>query len=77
MSEEVPQDISDSKEKVEAQSDDTRPIWERVLEEITKTRRELCRRLDRVYDAALEERAAIRNIVDRIEKLEQKLAQVC
>jgi predicted secreted Zn-dependent protease len=51
---------------------ETKPIWERALQEIMETRRELSRRLDRIEAIAHETRADLRDAEDRIERLESK-----
>lgn len=60
---------------LEAQAYDTKPIWEQALKEITETRRELSRRLDRIESVVHETRADLRDAEDRIERLEAKPAQ--
>jgi hypothetical protein len=51
---------------------ETKPIWERALQEIMETRRELSKRLDRIEAIAHETRADLRDAEDRIERLETK-----
>ena len=51
---------------------ETKPIWERALQEIIETRRELSKRLDRIEAIAHETRADLRDAEDRIEGLESK-----
>jgi hypothetical protein len=51
---------------------ETKPIWERALQEILETRRELSKRLDRIEAIAHETRADLRDAEDRIEGLESK-----
>ena len=51
---------------------ETKPIWERALQEIMETRRELSKRLDRIEAIAHETRADLRDAEDRIESLESK-----
>lgn len=53
----------------------TRTIGEQVLKEIVDTRRELSTRLDRIEDILLETRAGLRDVEDRIDKLERKPGQ--
>ena len=73
-------------QKLEARSYDTKPIWEQALkeiidtrselsEQITQTRRELSKRLDRIEAIAHETRADLRDAEDRIERLEPKPTQ--
>jgi hypothetical protein len=51
---------------------ETKPIWERALQEIMETRRELSKRLDRIEAIAHETRADLRDAEDRIESLASK-----
>ena len=51
---------------------ETKPIWERALQEIMETRRELSKRLDRIEAIAHETRADLRDAEDRIGNLESK-----
>ena len=51
------------------------PIWEQVLKEIAETRRDLCERLDRIAEMAYKERADLRSLEDRLDKLESKAVQ--
>jgi chromosome segregation ATPase len=51
---------------------ETKPIWERALQEIMETRRELSKRLDRIEAIAHETRADLRDAEDRIGGLESK-----
>ncbi len=51
---------------------ETKPIWERALQEIMETRRELSKRLDRIEAIAHETRADLRDAEDRIDRLESK-----
>jgi hypothetical protein len=57
---------------LEAKAYDTKPIWERALQEIIETRRELSKRLDRIEAIAHETRADLRDAEDRIESIESK-----
>jgi chromosome segregation ATPase len=72
-------DLDARVQKLEARSFDTKPIWERALNEIvetrrelSQTRRELSRRLDRIESVVLETRAGLDDAEERIEKLEEK-----
>jgi predicted nucleic acid-binding Zn-ribbon protein len=66
-------DSLDSRVQVlESRAYDTKPIWERALAEIVDTRRELTRRLDRIEAMVLENRAGLREVEDRLEKLESR-----
>jgi hypothetical protein len=58
--------------QVERRALETKPIWERALQEIMETRRELSKRLDRIEAIAHETRADLRDAEDRIERLESK-----
>lgn len=62
-------------EKLEVRAYDTKPIWEQAIKEIVDTRRELSKRLDRLYALALETRADVRDAEDRLDKLEGKPIQ--
>ena len=52
---------------------DTKPIWEQALKEIVETRRELSTRLDRIEAIARETRAGLRDLKDRLVKIETRL----
>jgi hypothetical protein len=65
-------DLDSRLQILEAKAYDTKPIWERALQEIIETRRELSRRLDRIEAIAHETRADLRDAEDRIERLESK-----
>lgn len=57
---------------LEIRAYDTKPIWEQALKEIVDTRRELSKRLDRIEAIVFETRADLRDLEDRLEKLERK-----
>jgi chromosome segregation ATPase len=59
-------------DQAERRALETKPIWERALQEIMETRRELSKRLDRIEAIAHETRADLRDAEDRIESLESK-----
>ena len=66
-------------EQNERRAMETKPIWERALKEImdTKkeimdTRRELSKRLDRIESVTLDNRADLRELEERVERLEPK-----
>jgi chromosome segregation ATPase len=65
-------DLDSRLQVLEAKAYDTKPIWERALQEIVETRRELSKRLDRIEAIAHETRADLRDAEDRIERLESK-----
>jgi hypothetical protein len=65
-------DLDSRLQVLEAKAYDTKPIWERALQEIIETRRELSKRLDRIEAIAHETRADVRDAEDRIERLESK-----
>jgi hypothetical protein len=46
-----------------------KPIWEQVIQEIIETRRELSKRFERLEAVVLENRAHLRTIKDRLEKI--------
>lgn len=49
---------------------DTKAIWEQALKGIVETRRELFKRLDRIYAMALQNRADLRDVEDRLDQIE-------
>jgi uncharacterized membrane protein YccC len=65
-------DLDSRLQVLEAKAYDTKPIWERALQEIMETRRELSKRLDRIEAIAHETRADLRDAEDRIERIESK-----
>lgn len=68
-------DTNSRLQKLEVRAYDTKPIWEQALKEIAETRRELSKRLDRIDAMALETRADVRDVEDRLNKIEPKLNQ--
>jgi hypothetical protein len=62
-------------QKLEIRAYDTKPIWEQALKEIVETRRELSKRLDRIDAIAHETRADLRDVEDRLDKIEKKPRQ--
>ena len=52
---------------------DNKPIREKVIQEIVETRRELCKRLDRIVAVIQENQADLRAVEDRLDKIELKL----
>jgi chromosome segregation ATPase len=69
-------------QKLEIRAYDTKPIWEQALKEIVDTRkeivdtrRELSKRLDRIEAITIENRADLRDVEDRIDKIERKPVQ--
>jgi chromosome segregation ATPase len=65
-------DLDSRLQTLEAKAYDTKPIWERALQEIVETRRELSKRLDRIEAIAHETRADLRDAEDRIERIESE-----
>ena len=66
-------DAVDSRlQKLEIRAYDTKPIWEQALREIVDTRRELSKRLDRIEAITIETRADLRDVKDRLDKIERK-----
>jgi chromosome segregation ATPase len=63
-------DVDERLQKLEARAYDTKPIWEQALKEIVETRRELWKRLDRIEAVAYETRAGLRDVEDRVDKIE-------
>ncbi|HEV7475976.1 MAG TPA: hypothetical protein VGN90_18110 [Pyrinomonadaceae bacterium] len=62
-------------QKLEIRAYDTKPIWEQALKEIVETRRELSKRLDRIEAVVYETRSDLRDVEDRLDKIEPKLTQ--
>ena len=62
-------------QKLEIRAYDTKPIWEQVLKEIVDTRRELSKRLARVEAVVYETRSDLRDVEDRLDKIEPKSGQ--
>jgi len=65
------QNVESRLEKLEIPYD-TKPIWEQALKEIVDTRRELCKRLARVEAVVYETRSDLRDVEDRLDKIEPK-----
>lgn len=65
-------DTNSRLEKLEIRAYDTKPIWEQALKEIVDTRLELSKRLDRIDAKVLETRADLRDVEDRLDKIEPK-----
>jgi chromosome segregation ATPase len=61
-------------QKLEIRAFDTKPIWEQALKEIVETRRELSKRLDRIEAVVYETRSDLRDVEDRLDKIEPKSA---
>lgn len=61
--------------KLEVRAYDTKPIWEQALKEILDTKRELFKRLDRIEAVVYETRSDLRDVEDRVDKLEPKPSQ--
>ena len=59
-------------QKLEIRAYDTKPIWEQALKEIVDTRRELSKRLAKIEAVVYETRSDLRDVEDRLEKLEPK-----
>jgi len=60
-------------QKLEVGTLDTKPIWEQVIQEIVETRRELSERLDHIEAVMLQNQADLRDVEDRLDKIEPKL----
>ena len=65
-------DMNSRPQELAVRAYDTKPIWEQVLEEIVKTRRELCKRLDRLEAVMRENLADLRDVEDRLDNIESK-----
>jgi chromosome segregation ATPase len=61
-------------QKLEVRAYDTKPIWEQALREIVDTRRELSKRLDRIEAIVYETRSRMREVKNRLDKMEPKPA---
>lgn len=59
-------------QKLEVRAYDTKPIWEQALKEIVDTRREMSKRLARIEAVVYETRSDLRDVEDRLEKIEPK-----
>jgi hypothetical protein len=68
-------DIDARLQVLERKAYDTKPIWERAIKEIADMRREFTKRLDRVEAVTLETRAGLRDVEDRLERLESAPAK--
>ena len=66
-------DTNSRLQRLEARAYDTKPIWEQAIKEIVETRREMSKRLDRIDARVLENRADLRDVEDRLDKVEPKL----
>jgi chromosome segregation ATPase len=66
-------DTNSRLQKLEIRAYDTKPIWEQALKEIVDTRRELSKRLDRIEAVVYETRSDLRDVEDRLDKIEPKL----
>ena len=60
-------------QKLEVGTLDTKPICEQVIQEIVETRRELSERLDHIEAVMLQNQADLRDVEDRLDKIEPKL----
>jgi chromosome segregation ATPase len=69
------EDMNGRLEVLERKAYDTKPIWERALKEITETRREMTRRLDRIESVTLDTRTRLSELEDRVEGLESAPAK--
>lgn len=68
-------DTNSRLQQLEVRAYDTKPIWEQAIKEIVETRREMSKRLDRIDAIVLENRADLRDVEDRLDKIEPKLAE--
>ncbi|HST52537.1 MAG TPA: hypothetical protein VLJ61_11055 [Pyrinomonadaceae bacterium] len=68
-------DIDTRLQVLESKAYDTKPIWERAIKEIVDMRREFTKRLDRVEAVTLETRAGLRDVEDRLDRLESTPAK--
>ena len=65
-------DTNSRLEKLEIRAYNTKPIWEQALKEIVDTRREMSKRLARIEAVVYETRSDLRDVEDRLEKIENK-----
>ena len=65
-------DTNSRLQKIEIRAYDTKPIWEQALKEIVDTRREMSKRLARIEAVVYETRSDLRDVEDRLEKIETK-----
>ena len=65
-------DTNSRLQTLEVRAYDTKPIWEQALKEIVETRRELSKRLDRIEAVVYETRSDLRDVEDRLDKVENK-----
>ena len=74
MSDRTPDEMKEKPQRyqLEFTAYDNEPIWEQTIRAIVETRQELAERLDRIYAIALETRADLRNVEDRVDGLEPK-----
>ena len=68
-------DTNSRLQKLEIRAYDTKPIWEQALKEIVETRREMSKRLDRIEAFAHGIRSDLRDVEDRLDKIEPKPGQ--
>lgn len=68
-------DTNSRLQKLEIRAYDTKPIWELALKEIVDTRRELSKRLDRIEAVVYETRSDLRDVEDRLDRLEPKSSE--
>jgi len=68
-------DTNSRLQKLEIRAYDTKPIWEQALKEIVDTRRELSKRLDRIEAVVYETRSDLRDVEDRLDKIDRKPTQ--
>lgn len=62
-------------QEFDIRASDAEPNGEQVFKEIVETRRELSKRMDRIEAIAHENRADLRDVEDRLDKIESELAQ--
>jgi chromosome segregation ATPase len=68
-------DTNSRLQKLEIRAYDTKPIWEQAIKEIVETRREVSKRFDRMEAIVYETRADLRDVEDRLDKIEPKPTQ--
>ena len=65
-------DTNSRQQTLEVGAYGTKLIWEQALKEIVDTRRELSKRFDRIEAVVYETRSDLRDVEDRLDKIENK-----
>jgi hypothetical protein len=59
-------------QELEGRAYDTKAVWEQVIQEIVETRRELSTRLDRIEAVMRENCTNLRDVEDRLNRIESQ-----